>query len=35
MDCNEYTVNKLKSIYNDRWTIEEYFKYVKLLINLK
>ena len=35
MDRNEYTVNKLKSIYNDRWTIEEYFKYVKSLMNLK
>lgn len=28
-DKNNYDDNKIREIYNDRWKIEEYFKYVK------
>ena len=28
-DINEFSVDKIKQIYHDRWTIEEYFKHIK------
>ena len=28
-DRNEYTIDKLKQIYHDRWEAEEYFKHIK------
>ena len=29
LDKNNYDNNKIKDIYNDRWKIEEYFKFIK------
>jgi len=29
LDKNNYDDNKIKDIYNDRWKIEEYFKFIK------
>jgi len=29
LDKNKFDDNKIKQIYNDRWKIEEYFKYIK------
>ena len=28
-DIEEYTVNKIKQLYHNRWDVEEYFKYLK------
>jgi hypothetical protein len=34
LDKNKYDDNKIKNIYNDRWKIEEYFKYIKNNFNI-
>ena len=35
MNTKDHTINNLKNIYHDRWSIEEYFKHVKTSMNLK
>jgi len=32
-DSNEFTIDILKQIYHERWTIEEFFKYIKRNFN--
>ena len=34
LDINRYDDNKIKDIYNNRWRIEEYFKYIKNNFNI-
>ena len=31
---NDYNINKIKQLYFDRWSIEEYFKFMKTHLNL-
>lgn len=35
MDNKEYTVDKIKQFYHNRWDIEEYFKYLKKYHNIE
>ena len=34
MDSKKYSIATIKSIYNDRWNVEELFKFVKLNLSL-